>query len=154
MAPYGLGAGLTVRLGTLLATSSSVTTTNKETSSSSSPIENHQEQQQRRRQTKNDSYDNDDDDSVCRARRVALTTLGVAALVGFTEAFVLYQCEQKVFRLFTSDPEVMHAMKSIWFMVCAYIFVMHMYAIHEAILRGEFLGMKKKEANMHVARTI
>ena len=119
MAPYGLGVGLTVRMGTLLASATP-------TSILSSTTLQRQ------------------DDMARRAKIVATTTLSLSALVGLTEAFILYQCESIVIPLFTSDPAVVETLESIWFAVCLYIFVTHMFAIHDAILRA--LGMQWRSA--------
>ena len=104
MAPYGLGVGLTVRIGTLLA--------------SPSVSQSHHE------------------DSARRAQIISATTLGLAALIGLVEAVVLYVWQGAVIALFTIDPYVVHKAESIWFFVCLYIFILHVFAIQDAILRG------------------
>ena len=122
MIPYGLGVGLNVRMGTLLVSAAPTTV----------PVSSTMQQQQQ-------------DYSVRQAKIVAATTLSLSGLVGFTEALILYQCESIVIPLFTSDPAVLETLESIWFAVCTYVVVLHLLAIHDAILRGERRSTKQRE---------
>lgn len=78
---------------------------------------------------------------VDRAKRIAAWTLAFIAFLGAVLGFCLHTFAEPIILLFTNDDAVLQMAKSIWGRVCYYIFVLYIFGINCAILRGKMERM-------------
>ena len=74
--------------------------------------------------------------NVHRAGRLAAWTMLMTIILGILVASALYNFRGTIMRLFTDDPSVIELCEAIWFRVCIYVFILYIFGIHTAILRG------------------
>jgi Na+-driven multidrug efflux pump len=75
-----------------------------------------------------------------RAKLIATWSLALIFVVGGIVASILYVFEDLFVALFTRDPDVFYACHQIWFLVCIHIWIMFVFGLQSAILRGTWLS--------------
>jgi Na+-driven multidrug efflux pump len=74
-----------------------------------------------------------------RAKLIATWSLALIFVVGGIVASILYVFEDLFVALFTRDPDVFYSCHQIWFLVCIHIWIMFVFGLQSAILRGTWL---------------
>ena len=74
-------------------------------------------------------------DNPGKAQRMAAWTMLLIVIVGASVSLCLHTFQLPIIRLFTNDPDVIHASKAIWPKVCYYVFVLYVFGINGAIHR-------------------
>jgi MATE family multidrug resistance protein len=79
-----------------------------------------------------------------KSKKIAAWCMGLIVVLGALVAGTVYHLQDWVIQLFTTDRVLMDATRQIWPKVCVYIFVLYIFGINGAILRG--LGMQWRVA--------
>jgi MATE family multidrug resistance protein len=79
-----------------------------------------------------------------KTKQIAAWCMGLAIVLGVGVAGTVYHLQDSIIPLFTNDPIVMTKSRVIWPKVCIYIFILYIFGINGAILRG--LGMQWRVA--------
>lgn len=79
-----------------------------------------------------------------KAKRMAGWTMLLTATLGATISCSLHFFQLPIIGLFTKDPEVVVETQAIWGKVCYYVFVLYVFGINGAILRGKFYSSQLK----------
>lgn len=72
-----------------------------------------------------------------RAKLLAYWTFFLTAGIGAVVSFALHFFQLPIIHLFTHDEQVVHLTQAIWAKNCYYVFILYIFGINGAILRGK-----------------
>ena len=71
-----------------------------------------------------------------RTKQIAIWTMGLVLVLGAMTSIGVYHEQERIVTLFTNDPVVIEACKTIWLQACIYIWFLYMFGINAGIMRA------------------